>query len=72
MIFEDAHWVDPTSLEALGVVVDRIQDARVLLVITYRPEFEPPGHGHVTTLTLSRLSRRQGADMVAKEALHFQ
>ena len=53
---------------ALGAVIDRVQDAPVLLVVTYRPEFEPPwtGHGHVTALTLNRLSRRQGADMVAK------
>jgi class 3 adenylate cyclase/predicted ATPase len=67
MIFEDAHWIDPTTLDALGAVIDRIQDSAVLLVITYRPEFEPPwsGHAHTTTLSLNRLSRRQVADMVA-------
>ena len=42
MIFEDVHWIDPTSLEALGRAVDRIRTLRVLLVVTYRPEFEPP------------------------------
>jgi class 3 adenylate cyclase len=68
MVFEDAHWIDPTTLEMLAAMIDRVETAAVLLVITYRPEFAPPwtGHGNVTTLTLNRLSRRQGADMVAK------
>src|SRR5215471_19248756 len=50
MIFEDVHWIDPTSLEALGRAVDRIRTLRVLLVVTYRPEFEPPwiAGAHVT------------------------
>src|SRR5262249_43481404 len=38
MIFEDAHWADPTSLEAFGRVVDRIQRMKVLLLVTFRPE----------------------------------
>ena len=65
-IFEDVHWIDPTSLEALARLIDRLQDMRVLLVITYRPEFTPPwgGFSHVTTHTLNRLSRRQVATMV--------
>ncbi|MCZ6894374.1 MAG: AAA family ATPase [Gammaproteobacteria bacterium] len=68
MIFEDAHWIDPTTLETLSAVINRIQDAAVLLVITYRPEFEPPwaSHGHVTLHSLNRLGRRQGAEMVAR------
>jgi hypothetical protein len=41
MIFEDAHWADPTSLQAFGRVVDRIGTLGVLLIFTYRPEFEP-------------------------------
>jgi hypothetical protein len=51
MIFEDAHWTDPTSLELVGRIVDRIEALRVLLVITFRPEFEPPWIGlpHMTT-----------------------
>ena len=55
MIFEDVHWIDPTSLEALGRTVDRIRSLGVLLIVTYRPEFEPPwiGRPHVTTLTLN-------------------
>ena len=60
MIFEDAHWTDPTSLEALGRIVDRIQKLRVLLTVTFRPEFEPPwiGRPHVTVLTINRLAQR--------------
>jgi class 3 adenylate cyclase len=60
MIFEDAHWTDPTSLELIGRIVERIATLRLLLIVTYRPEFEPPWIGlpHVTTLTISRLGRR--------------
>ena len=65
-LFEDAHWVDPTTLEMLSIVVDRIQDAPVLMVITSRPEFTPPwtGHTHATSLTLNRLGRRHCELMV--------
>ncbi len=61
MIFEDAHWADPTSLEAFGRAVDRIKALPVLLLVTYRPEFEPPwiGEAHVTALTVNRLTRRE-------------
>jgi predicted ATPase len=60
MVFEDAHWSDPTSLEAFGRVVDRTATLRVLLLVTFRPEFAPPwiGQPHVTALTLNRLPRR--------------
>ena len=60
MIFEDAHWSDPTSLEAFGRVIDRIASLRVLLLVTFRPEFAPPwiGQPHVTALTLNRLPKR--------------
>src|SRR5450631_1739389 len=66
MIFEDAHWADPTSLEAFGRSVDRIRALGVLLTVTYRPEFEPPwvGQPHVTTLTLNRLGQREIAAMI--------
>ena len=52
MIFEDAQWIDPTSLETLGRAVDRIRTLGVLLVVSYRPEFEAPwiGRPHVTAL----------------------
>jgi class 3 adenylate cyclase/predicted ATPase len=60
MIFEDAHWTDPTSLELVGRIVERIEALRVLLLITYRPEFEPPWIGlpQVTAITINRLARR--------------
>ena len=66
MIFEDIHWIDPTSLEALGRGIDRIKHAGVLLIITYRPEFEPPwiGRPYVTSLTLRRLGEREIAAMI--------
>jgi predicted ATPase len=60
MIFEDAHWTDPTSLELVGRILQRIVALRVLLIITFRPEFEPPWIGlpHVTAITINRLGRR--------------
>ena len=60
MIFEDAHWTDPTSLEVFGRAVDRIATLRVLLIVTFRPEFEAPwiGRPHITALTLNRLAQR--------------
>jgi predicted ATPase len=56
MIFEDAHWTDPTSMEALGRAVDRIRTLGLLLIVTYRPEFEPPliGQPHVTERSPTR------------------
>jgi predicted ATPase len=61
MIFEDAHWTDPTSLELLGRIVDRITPLRVMLIVTFRPEFEPPwiGRPYVTALTINRLAQRE-------------
>jgi class 3 adenylate cyclase/predicted ATPase len=57
MIFEDVHWIDPTSLEALGRTVDQIRTMRVLLIVTFRPDFDPPwiGRPYVTALTINRL-----------------
>ncbi|WP_262273628.1 adenylate/guanylate cyclase domain-containing protein [Microvirga yunnanensis] len=70
MIFEDAHWSDPTSREWLDLVVERISDLPVLLVVTFRPEFQPPwvGQAHVTMLMLNRLSRREGAALAQRIA----
>ena len=66
MIFEDAHWTDPTSLEVFGRVVDRIRTLRVLLLVTFRPEFAAPwvGQPHVTTLTINRLTQRNVVAMI--------
>jgi predicted ATPase len=60
MIFEDAHWTDPTSLELFSRIVDKIPTFRVLLIVTFRPEFDPPwiGRPYVTALTLNRLAER--------------
>jgi predicted ATPase len=66
MIFEDAHWTDPTTLEAFGRAVDRIATLRVLLIVTYRPEFDPPwiGRPHVSALTINRLAQREVGAMI--------
>jgi predicted ATPase/class 3 adenylate cyclase len=66
-VWEDVHWADPTSLELLGLSIDRLQGLPVLGVITFRPEFTPPwrGHTHVTGLALNRLSRRRCGTLVA-------
>jgi class 3 adenylate cyclase/predicted ATPase len=66
VIFEDAHWADPTSLEVFGRAVERIASLRVLLLITFRPEFEPPwiGQPHITARTISRLTRPEVEAMI--------
>jgi predicted ATPase len=68
MIFEDAHWVDPTSLEVLGRIVDQIKTLEALLIVTFRPEFNAPwvGQSHVTSLTLNRLGEREAAAIIAR------
>ena len=66
MMFEDVHWSDPTSLEALGRTVGRIRTLSVLLIVAYRPEFAPPwiGQPHVTALTINRLGDWEIAAMI--------
>jgi tetratricopeptide (TPR) repeat protein len=66
IVFEDAHWIDPTSLDLLDRAVARITDLPVLLVITFRAEFQPTwvGQPHVTMLPLSRLGRRESTGMI--------
>src|SRR5262249_2163206 len=70
MIFEDAHWTDPTSLEVFGRVVDRIRPLPVLLIVTFRPEFEPPwiGRHYVTPLTINRLGEQDIGAMIDRVA----
>jgi predicted ATPase/class 3 adenylate cyclase len=67
MIVEDAHWLDPTSLEVFGRTVDRIKILPVLLILTFRPEFNAPwvGRSHVTSLALNRLGERETAAIIA-------
>jgi class 3 adenylate cyclase/tetratricopeptide (TPR) repeat protein len=66
MTFEDAHWTDPTSLEVLCRIVDRIRSLPVLLLVTFRPEFDPPwlGRPYVTALTINRLAERDISAMI--------
>ena len=70
MVFEDAHWIDPTSRELLDLSVDRVRHLPVLLVITFRPEFQPPwgGRSHVMNMALNRLGERDGEALVHKLA----
>ena len=65
-LLEDAHWIDPTSLDMFGRLIDRLQGLRALLVVTFRPEFAAPwlGRAHVTALSLNRFGRRQAVTMV--------
>ena len=66
LIYEDAHWTDPTTQELLALTIERMQRLPMLLLITFRPEFVPPWTGlpQVSVLPLTRLSHRDGAAMV--------
>jgi len=68
MIFEDAHWADPTSLETLGRTVDQIKTLPALLIVTFRAEFNAPwaGRSHVTSVALNRLGGRETAAIIAR------
>jgi class 3 adenylate cyclase/tetratricopeptide (TPR) repeat protein len=68
VIFEDIQWVDPTSLELLATIVERVQQLPALLLITARSEFIPPwpSYPHTTTLPLTRLGRRDGAALIER------
>jgi class 3 adenylate cyclase/tetratricopeptide (TPR) repeat protein len=70
MVWEDVHWSDPTTRESLDLLIDRVPTLRVLVILTFRPEFTPPwiGRPHVTMLTLNRLPRRQRVVMIAHVA----
>ncbi|HEY6831296.1 MAG TPA: adenylate/guanylate cyclase domain-containing protein, partial [Pseudolabrys sp.] len=70
IIFEDIHWIDPTSLELLTLMIERLPQMRVLLVMTARPEFTPPwpSHAHISTVLLTRFNREDGAALVARVA----
>ena len=70
MIFEDLHWIDPTSREVLDVTVEKITGLPVLLVATYRPEFQAPwgGGSQVTVIALNRLGRNEGTRFVRRLA----
>ena len=67
MVFEDLHWIDPTSLELLSLAIDQIKGQRILLLATARPEFTPPwpSHRHISTIALTRLDKIEGEALVA-------
>ena len=70
MVFEDAHWVDPTSREFLDLTIERVSNLPVPLIVTFRPEFQPAwtGQPQVTMLILNRLDRRERIVLVAQIA----
>jgi class 3 adenylate cyclase/predicted ATPase len=66
MILEDAQWIDPSTLEVFSRVVDRIETLRALLIVMFRPEFDPPwiGRSHATAMTINRLTRHEVGAMI--------
>ncbi len=70
VVFEDAHWIDPTSLDLMSAVVRRVADLPAMVIITHRPEFAPPwlDFGHVTVLKLSHLGRSQVVELIHNAA----
>jgi predicted ATPase len=66
VIFEDVHWIDPSSRELLDLLIERVRELPALLVVTFRPEFQPAwlGRPEVTSLGLNRLDRREGSALV--------
>ncbi|ARP99796.1 adenylate/guanylate cyclase domain-containing protein [Pseudorhodoplanes sinuspersici] len=70
LLFEDVHWIDPTSLELLTILVEHVSHLRALVLITARPEFIPPwpSHAHVTTTPLTRLSKSSGIALIQQVA----
>ena len=70
VVFEDAHWIDPTSRDLLDLIIGRVRSLSVLLIVTFRPEFQPPwtGQEQVTMLALNRLDRRDRTTLVAQIA----
>jgi predicted ATPase len=70
MVFEDAHWIDPTSRELLDLTVERVRMLPVLLIVTFRPEFQMPwtGQPQVSMLTLNRLDRHDRTALVEQIA----
>jgi predicted ATPase/class 3 adenylate cyclase len=69
-VMEDLHWVDPSTLELLTLLVDQGPTARILALWTFRPDFRPPwtGRSHVTQVTLTRLPRRQAVELTGRVA----
>jgi predicted ATPase len=70
VVFEDAHWIDPTSRELLDLTVEHVRNLPVLLIVTFRPEFQAPwtGQPRVTMLALNRLDRHDRTALVEQIA----
>ncbi len=70
LLIEDAHWIDPTTEELVGLAIEQSRDARLLVLVTCRPEYAPPwgSHANLTRLALNRLGQRQCAELVAAVA----
>ena len=70
LVVEDLHWADPSTLELLRLLIERVSTARILVVLTFRPEFSPPWpmRGYLSTLTLSRLLHQQVELMASRVA----
>ena len=70
VLFEDTHWIDPTSIALMDRIIRRVVDLPVMIIVTYRPEFSPPwlDLGHVTVLNLNHLGRSQVAEFIHKSA----
>jgi hypothetical protein len=70
VVVEDLHWIDPSTSELLSLLIDQVPSARVLVVLTFRPDFTPPWavSAHMTHISLSRFARRQIEAMVEKVA----
>jgi class 3 adenylate cyclase len=68
VVYEDLHWADPSSLEVLSLLINEVTTARMLMLLTFRPEFRPPWtpHSHITHLTLTRFTRPEVERMIAQ------
>ncbi|MCH7843035.1 MAG: AAA family ATPase [Chloroflexi bacterium] len=67
-VFEDLHWADPTTLDFLGLLLEQVATTKVMVILTFRPEFTPPwgSRSHVTQINLNRLPRRLATDLMAR------
>lgn len=71
LLVEDVHWCDPSTLEVVGMLLDQAPRARLLLLLTFRPDFQPPwpARSHLTPIHVGRLRRRQAQEMASLVAV---
>jgi class 3 adenylate cyclase/tetratricopeptide (TPR) repeat protein len=67
-VYEDLHWADPSTLENIGLLVEQVPTAPMLMVLIFRPQFVPPwpNRSHMTPITLNRLERPQVEAMITQ------